>query len=101
MCAVDFTVKQFLLPLARGLMNEGHTVEIACARGPYFDQIRDSGFNMIENPISRNANVLHHARSLQKTIKLLKRGNYDVVHVHTPIAALLARIAAKTACGPV
>ncbi|MGI8907839.1 MAG: glycosyltransferase family 4 protein [Candidatus Sumerlaeaceae bacterium] len=101
LCAVDFTAKQFLLPLAHALMNNGYDVDIACARGPYFDQIRDAGFNMIENPISRNANLLHHARSLRGTYKLIKRGKYHVVHVHTPIAALLGRIAARLAGVPV
>lgn len=101
MCAVDFTVKQFLLPVASALQRNGYQVDVACARGPYFDQIRETGINMVENPISRSANVWKHLNSLRATYKLLKREKYDVVHVHTPIAALLGRIAAKMARVPV
>jgi glycosyltransferase involved in cell wall biosynthesis len=101
MCAVDFTVKQFLLPLVAALSRAGYHVDVACARGPYFDQIEASGVNMIENPISRSANLRLHSKSMLATYRLLKRGKYDVVHVHTPVAALLGRIAARLAGVPV
>jgi len=101
MCAVDFTVKQFLLPLVDALRTAGYEVSIACARGPYFEDLRTAGYNMIENPISRNANLLNHVKSLWRTYRLLRGGHYDVMHVHTPIAALLCRIAARMAGVPV
>ena len=100
MCAVDFTVKQFLLPLATALRARGAEVIISCAKGPYYDDIVGAGFRFIDNPISRNANVLHHARSLWKTFRLLKSIKPDVVHVHTPVAALICRLAARLAGVP-
>jgi glycosyltransferase involved in cell wall biosynthesis len=100
MCAVDFTVKQFLLPLAGALRDHGAQVIIACAKGPYYDDIVGSGFTFIDNPISRNANVIHHGRSLWRTFRLLKSQKPDVVHVHTPVAALICRLAARFAGVP-
>jgi glycosyltransferase involved in cell wall biosynthesis len=101
MCAVDFTVRQFLLPLARGLQAHGHRVSIACTRGPYFDELRAMGFDMRENPVSRSMNAFSHAVAIYRTWRLLRSDRFDVLHVHTPIAALVGRIAARLAGVPV
>jgi len=101
MCAVDFTVRQFLLPLARGLTAQGHAVAIACTRGPHFDELRGMGFDMRENPVARSMNAFSHTASIYRTWRLLRRGRFDVLHVHTPIAALVGRIAARLAGVPV
>lgn len=97
MCAVDFTVWHFIRPLARKLHEAGYDVSICCGRGDYFAQLEQQGFRMIENPISRSANVVSHFASLWRTYRLLRKERFDVVHVHTPIAALVGRIAASLA----
>ena len=97
MCAVDFTVRQFLLPLAGALRDAGYRVTIACSRGPMFDGIAAEGFDIRENPVSRTANVASHAASLRRTVRLMRAERFDVVHVHTPIAALIGRAAARLA----
>ena len=35
-CAVDFTVKHFVGPVARFLMSQGCEVDVACSRGGAF-----------------------------------------------------------------
>jgi len=100
MCAVDFTARQFLLPLTAALECEGYAVAIACARGPWFDEMTDRGFRLIENPVSRNANILHHLEAIWRTAKLLRREKITVLHVHTPVAALVGRLAARIAGTP-
>lgn len=100
-CAVDFTVRQFLLPLARALEKEGYEVTLACGRGPYFDTIAKMGFRIEENPISRSMNVLAHLCEIWRTYRFIRRNQFDIVHVHTPIAALVGRIAARLAGVPV
>lgn len=100
MCAVDFTARQFLKPLARELHNQGYNVFLACAEGPYFKEMQDEGFHMINNPISRNANIINHIKSFRSTVKLLKSLRVDILHVHTPIAALIGRLAARVAKVP-
>lgn len=101
MCAVDFTVRQFLIPLASALKEQGHTVVISCARGSYFDEIRAMGFDIRDNPVSRSMNILSHSRAIWRTYRMIRREKFDVVHVHTPIAALIGRIAARLAGVPV
>jgi len=101
MCAVDFTVRQFLLPLARALEKEGYEVTLACGLGPYFDTIAKMGFRIVENPISRSMNILAHLLEILRTYRFIRRNQFDIVHVHTPIAALVGRIAARLAGVPV
>ncbi len=101
MCAVDFTARQFLLPLTAALECEGFSVAISCARGPWFDEIAERGFRIVENPVSRNANAWHHSRSIWRTAKLLREEKITVLHVHTPIAALVGRLAARLAGTPI
>lgn len=101
MCAVDFTVRQFLLPLVSSLEQSGYDVTIACSRGPYFEEIQARGFRLVENPVSRSFSIPAHLRSIWKTYQLIRREKFDVVHVHTPIAALIGRLAAKLAGVPV
>jgi len=100
MCAVDFTARQFLLPLTAALECEGYAVAISCARGPWFQEMEDRGFRLIDNPISRSANVFKHLGSLWATARLLKREHISVLHVHTPVAALVGRLAARVAGTP-
>jgi glycosyltransferase involved in cell wall biosynthesis len=101
MCAVDFTARQFLLPLAEALRDAGYEVHFACTPGLYFEEIGRRGFVMHANPIARSMNVFSHLKSLWSTYRLLRRDRFDVVHVHTPIAALIGRIAACLARVPV
>jgi glycosyltransferase involved in cell wall biosynthesis len=97
MCAVDFTIRQFLLPLAQALRDNNCKVEFACTPGSYTSEIEALGFPVLANPVARSMNVLSHAASIWRTYHLLKRGHFDIVHVHTPIAALVGRIAARLA----
>ena len=48
-------------------------------------------------PISRNLNPLRHWVSYLRLVRLFRRERFDLVHVHTPIAALLGRLAARRA----
>lgn len=101
MCAVDFTAWHFLRPLALRLMTEGFDVTVACGGGDYVAKLRELGIKHVENPIARTMNPFLHVAEIFRTYRLMKNGDYDVVHVHTPIAALVGRIAAWLARVPV
>lgn len=93
LCAVDFTVQHFLLPLIEGMTGAGWEVTTVCSDGKYVPGLRQRGCRMEIVPISRSFNVLAHAVSLWRLYRLFRRERFDVLHVHTPIAALIARIA--------
>jgi glycosyltransferase involved in cell wall biosynthesis len=100
LCAVDFTLYHFLLPLMRGLRDAGHEVVGACAHGSLVPKIEAEGFRVIHVPIRRSANPLALWRSYRATRHLLAAEKFDMVHVHTPVAALAGRLAAWQAGVP-
>ena len=53
LCAVDFTLKHFLLPLIDGMEKEGWTVISVCSDGPYIGNLRKKGYNINGRGMSR------------------------------------------------
>lgn len=100
LCAVDFTLYHFLLPLMRGLRDAGHEVVGACAHGKLTAKIEAEGFRVIDVPIRRSASPLALWRSYRAIKQMLDAEKFDMVHVHTPVAALAGRVAAWQANVP-
>ncbi|WP_075618324.1 glycosyltransferase family 4 protein [Paenisporosarcina indica] len=96
-CAIDLSVEALLKPLIERSMVEGYTVHNVCTNLGRFEELKSQGLNMINISIDRKIHPLKNAKSIWKLFKLMKKEQYDIVHVHTPIAALLGRIAAKLA----
>lgn len=95
LCAVDFTLRNFLLPLIDGMRNRGWRVTAVCSAGPYVDELRAKGYRIENIPIARSMNPLSALRSIWLLWRYFRRERFDVIHVHTPVAALLGRIAAS------
>ncbi len=101
LCAVDFTVRQFLAPLALKLSERGLDVRVACTPGPHWEELQKRGLHMVPLRISRSWNLLSHLLSWLRLLFLLRRHRIEVLHVHTPVAALIGRTAAWIARVPV
>ena len=43
LCAVDFTLKNFLLPLIDGMRSRGWSVIAVCSDGPFISDMRQQG----------------------------------------------------------
>ena len=95
LCAVDFTAKHFLLPLIDGMKEEGWSVTTICSNGKFVAGMREDGYHIKTISIARSMNPLLVLRSLVDLAMFFRREKFDVVHVHTPIAALIGRLAAK------
>ena len=95
LCAVDFTLKFFLLPLIDGMTKEGWQVEAVCSDGPYIKNLVQEGYKIKNIDIPRNLNLILIFSAIYKLYRLFKKEKYDIVHVHTPLASIIARIAAK------
>jgi glycosyltransferase involved in cell wall biosynthesis len=101
LCAVDKTVKILLLPLINRLKNNGFDVTISCSKGSISEELVKKGYKIKNINISRNLNILSHIKSVIKLIKLMRTEKFDIVHVHTPVAGLLGRVAAKLSGIPI
>ena len=95
LCAVDFTQAHFLTPLADAMQAEDWDVTAVCSNGPFITGLRARGYRIEAVAIARGLNPFKHLVSLCRLIALFRRERFDVLHVHTPVAALLGRIAGR------
>jgi glycosyltransferase involved in cell wall biosynthesis len=98
---VDFSLRQFLLPLMRGARARGHEVVGACAEGALLEGVRAEGFRVCPLPFERRISMLAHLRAFLALVRLFRAERPDIVHAHMPISGFLARLAALTAGVPV
>ena len=100
-CAVDFTLKHFLLPLIEAMEKQNWSVTALCSDGEFIDEIRRQGFEVRVAKIERSLNPIKLVFSIHNMVTLFREEKFDIVHVHTPVAALAGRIAAKMSGVPV
>ena len=101
LCAVGFTLKYLLLPLIDGMRDKGWSVTSVCSSDEHIEELRQRGYRHFSISISRNIfDASSHLRTVCRLYKLFRRERFDVLHVHTPIAAILGRIAGKLAGVP-
>ncbi len=94
LCAVDFTLQRFLKPLMLAERDAGHEVIGVCADGPLLARVRDAGLRVETAPFSRDFNLARHARAYRRLVAMFRAERFDMVHVHTPVAGLIGRLAA-------
>lgn len=96
LCAVGFTVEKLLLPLIDG-MSEYYDVTISMTYDSTTDRLRAKGYHIENVNIDRKISPVRNIKTVIDLYRLMKREQYDVVHVHTPVAGILGRLAAKLA----
>ncbi|BAU28098.1 glycosyltransferase involved in cell wall biosynthesis [Aneurinibacillus soli] len=99
-CAIDLSIEALLKPLIQALTKEGYIVHSACTDTGKFEALRQQQLTVINIPIKRKISLWSNLQSVWNLYQLIKKEKYDIVHVHTPIAAILGRIAAKLAGTP-
>ncbi len=97
---VDFSLRQFLLPLMRGIRARGHEVIGVCAEGRLLDGVRAEGFRVVAVPFERRLSPLAHVAGIPRLVRLFRAERPDLVHAHMPISGFLARLAARVAGVP-
>jgi len=100
LASTDFMFKMLLEELVVALRQAGYDLTLACAEGPYLPEFREAGYRVKTLSISPGLNVFHHLFSLVQIYRFIKREKFDIVHTHTPVAAFIARLAARMAGTP-
>jgi glycosyltransferase involved in cell wall biosynthesis len=92
---ISTTLRAFLLPIADHFRARGWRVD-ALAAGAESDPALLGHFDATHNIAwSRNPLSLQNFAAVRRIRAIVRDGAYDVVHVHTPIAAFVARFALR------
>lgn len=85
----------FFRELVRTLLDEGHKVEIACNDEAWAVPVvfREWGCPIHQIDCSRSPLSPANARAVREIHRLVQEQRYDIVHCHTPVAAMCARLA--------
>lgn len=94
LCAIDFTMARMLLPLCAAMQEAGHEVVAVCSDGPLLERVRAAGIRCRPVAIERSMNPLAALRSARAVAEVMREERFDIVHVHTPVAGLIGRLAA-------
>ncbi len=92
--AIDMTIYKFVIPLMNELKNNGWDISVASSDSGYREKIQQQGYQVYNIDFVRNLSLYKNLKAFIQLIKLFKQQKPDYIHVHTPIAAVLARIAA-------
>ena len=80
------------------LVQKGHTVELACNCDSPVDCFYDDlGCKVHNIPFSRSPFNKSNLKSKKQLKKIVENGEYDIVHCHTPVAAMITRLACRKA----
>jgi glycosyltransferase involved in cell wall biosynthesis len=93
--AIPITALRFVAPLAIALRETGHEVEFASGPGTGLDELEALGFLVHRLPITRQLFAPRNLHSVGALRTIMSSGGFDVVHAHTPVAAAVARAAAR------
>lgn len=87
----------FHIPFMKYLQGKGYEVHVATKLGERRKELEKQGIICHHVSFSRSPNPLTALRALTQLIRLMKDNSFSLVHVHTPMASFLGRLAAKIA----
>lgn len=94
---VPATLRAFLLPFARHYRALGWQVDAAARDIDSLPELKQEFDACHALPLSRNPRDIGTLLRAPAAIReLVEKGRYDIVHVHTPVAAFLVRFALRT-----
>ncbi len=87
----------FFKPFIKRLLDEGHTVEIATNEKlhPVADCYKEWGCRVHQIDTSRSPLSKGNLTAIRQLQKIAEEGKYDIVHCHTPVAAMCTRFACR------
>lgn len=98
---IDMTLYKFVLPLMKELRSENYEVICGARDLGYLAKIEAEGFSTYPLPLTRTLNPIMLIKSLITLVRIFKKEKIDVLHVHTPIAGIIGRLAAALSGVPI
>lgn len=93
------TLRAFLLPYAKHFRKFGWRVDGMASGINNCAECVNTFNNSYEMEWNRNPfNLPRLAESVKKVRRVVMNGNYDIVHVHTPVASFVSRLALRHHC---
>lgn len=89
----------FHLPFMEDLRREGCEVHAYAAQDHRRGKVRSAGFECRDVSFSRRPLSWGNIRAFFQMVRQLRKEKYDLIHVHTPNASLITRLAAFVAGG--
>lgn len=90
---VSRTINAFLVPHIEMLIDNGYKVDCACFIDKEINKkLLERGVNIYKVPFSRSPLSFSNLRAFKKLLSIQKENQYDIVHVHTPIASIYGRL---------
>lgn len=93
---ISNTLNAFLIPHIRLLKEMGHEVDIACN---IVQELKPELIDVVEKvyPVEFQRSIFNrkNIKAFQSIQQILRKGNYGIVHTHTPIASACVRLCAK------
>lgn len=95
-CAVSFTFEKFLSPLCKALYDSNYEVHVACSFSS--EDLKNIPFSyekfiFHDVDIKRSMSILDLYNSTVSLCRLFRKERFDIVHTHTPVASIAARLA--------
>ena len=87
------TINAFLVPHIEMLIDNGYLVDCAtCIDKEINIDLLNKGVRVYNIPFSRSPLSFGNIKAFKELIKIQKKNNYDIIHVHTPIASIYGRL---------
>lgn len=89
---------QVVFDLVKNLDKNKFSVELACGTGKGWEKMKETGVKIYPLPnMRREIDPIRDLKTIWTIYRIIKKGNYNIVHCHSTKAGLVGRIAAKLA----
>lgn len=91
---ISLTMNSFFKPHVEMLVKEGNQVDIACNSSdlPLDELYNEWKCEFFQIDFSRSPLSMNNVRAYGQLKKVIEKGNYDIVHCHTPNASVITRL---------
>lgn len=100
LAAIDYTLVKLLRPLNEFLIEKDYDVHTIASLDDYNEDLVKMNLTSHTVDIDRKISPLKNIKSIINIVKILRNVKPKILHVHTPVASVLGRLAGKIAGVP-